>query len=228
MPAAAGQFNSGGRPIAVEVVRPPAAGRHPAVLIFDGWPGLPPHRSDIMSLADALAAQKIATVIPRYSDWAVTATTAPGGVAVSPAQLQQWKAVCRDALIFARGCSAVDAGRLGVIGFSLGGHLALDLAMSSDVGISLKCVVDFFAPTRVPRLHGDRQSLPPVLIHHGLSDTVVPIDDSIALVTELRAAGKVDGLGYQFIKYPGAGHRFEGVDLEASRRVTVAFVGEVV
>lgn len=221
-------FISGGRSIAVETFLPPAQGRHPATLILHGTSGLvPPFRSDIVAFADALVSLGHVAVLPHYLE---RTGTAPGSdaLAATSTQLEVYKAACRDALLFTRTHVHVDAGRLGLLGFSLGGHLGLDLAMSPPVGIRLKCVVNFFAPTRAPLLHGDRALLPPVLIQHGTADTVVPIEDSVSLVADLRAAGKVEGLGYRFIRYPGEGHGFTGAALDASRRAAASFVKEIV
>jgi carboxymethylenebutenolidase len=222
------RFNSGGTSISVEVFLPTAAGRHPAALILHGTFGLlPQYRPDIVAFAEALADKGTVAVVPHYFDRTGTAPGLDAGAAI-PRHLEEWKAACGDALAFARGHASVDPGRLGVIGFSLGGHLALDLAMSPRSGTGLKCVVDFFAPTRVPPLRGDRSLLPPVLIHHGTGDTLVPIADSLGLVSDLRAAGKVEGLGYRFVKYPGQGHGFTGSDLAGSRSTTVDFVAGIV
>jgi acetyl esterase/lipase len=100
--------------------------------------------------------------------------------------------------------------------------------MSRTSGPALKAVVDFFGPTRAPQLTGDLSLLPPVLIHHGTNDPIVPMEDSVSLVRDLRAAGKVEGLGYRFVKYAGQGHGFSGADLSASRAATVDFMAAIV
>jgi hypothetical protein len=52
----------------------------------------------------------------------------------------------------------------------------------------------------------------------------VPIVNSESLVNELMAVGKTEGLGYEFIKYPGQGHGFKGAALDESRTKTVEFL----
>jgi carboxymethylenebutenolidase len=221
-------FVSGGKPIAAEVFRPATPGRHPAVLILHGSFGLlPQYRADIVSFAEALEAKGTVAVLPHYFERTGTIPGIDATTAI-PKHLHDWQATVADALAFTRAHPAVNAGRLGVIGFSLGGHLALHLAMTPVSGTGLKCVVDFFGPTRAPRLHGNRSTLPPVLIHHGMDDLLVDIEDSVDLVSELRAAGKVEGVGYRFSKYPGQGHGFTGPDLKRSRSTTVDFIGAIV
>lgn len=203
---------------------PASPGRHPGCLILHGTFGLlPEFRPDIVSFAEALAEAGVVAVLPHYFDR--TATPAgPNILPLIPQLLPDWLATCGDALLFARNHPRIDAGRLAMIGFSLGGHIVLTLGMAPPEGTTLKCVVDFFGPTLAPRLRGDRAALPPVQIHHGVADTLVPIVESEQLVSELRAVGKTDGLGYQLLRYPGQGHRFTGEDLDRSRARTVEFV----
>jgi len=66
--------------------------------------------------------------------------------------------------------------------------------------------------------------MPPVLIHHGTTDEIVRIQHSVHLVTELKAAGRTEGVGYEFITYPKQGHGFTGDALTASRTRTVGFL----
>jgi dipeptidyl aminopeptidase/acylaminoacyl peptidase len=71
---------------------------------------------------------------------------------------------------------------------------------------------------------GRRASMPPVQIHHGTGDGMVDIAESEHLVHELRAAGKVKGLGYEFFRYPNQGHGFSGDALVSSCATAVAFL----
>ena len=215
---------SGGVSIQVDVYVPSSAGRHPASLVLHGTFGLlPEFRQDIVSFAEGLAEKGIVAAIPHYFDRTGTREGLDATLAGDD-ELAKWKETCGDALVFLRDHPTVNAGQMGVIGFSLGGHLALTLGMSTPRGTSLKCVVDFFGPTKRPALVGNRAALPPVLIHHGTDDQIVPIQDSLTLESELKAAGKIEGVGFRFIKYPGQGHRFTGPDLAAARKATIDFV----
>jgi dienelactone hydrolase len=227
MPATTERFTSHGRPITADVFVPGTPGRSPAVLILHGTFGLlPKYRPDIVSFAEALVERGIAAVMPHYFEGTGT-VAGPDALAAMAEHLPAWRATCGDALRFMRGHRAVDAGRLGAIGFSLGGHLALGLGMSPPAGAALKCAVDFFGPTLVPPLQGSMAALPPVQIHHGTADTFVPIASSIHLVSELRAAGRTEGVGYEFLQYPGQGHGFTGADLTTSREKSVEFLAAI-
>lgn len=224
MPTTMEYFTSGGRRVTADLFLPKGTGRHPAVLILHGMAGLlPPYRADFESFAAALVEKQIAAVMPHYLEEMDSELGIQAGAAMLD-RLPVIRARCSDALRFMRNQSSVNAGRLGVIGFSLGGHLALGLGMSPPTGISLKAVVDFFGPTTAPPLLGSRASLPPVLVQHGTDDAIVPISDSVSLVNELRGLGRTEGVGYEFVSYPGQGHGFTGADLTASRTKTVAFL----
>ena len=107
--------------------------------------------------------------------------------------------------------------------------------MGRPAGITVKSIVDFFAPTLVPALRGERSALPPILIHHGASDPLT-IENSRQLVRELEATGrKVTPLIFgkpapaavaddQFIEYPSETHGFKGAALAGSRDATVKFL----
>jgi len=224
MPATIARFTSGGRPVSVEVFVPPGTGRHPAVLILHGTFGLlPEYRADFVSFAEAVVAGGMVAVLPHYFERTGTEAGLPATMTMLT-ELPAWRAACGDALVFARGHPAVDAGRLGALGFSLGGHIVLGLGMSPPAGTSLKCVVDFFGPTISPPVPGNRTALPPVLIHHGTDDRVVPIENSLQLVKELKAVGRTEGVGYEFLTYPGQDHGFTGADQSKSRVRTIEFL----
>jgi dienelactone hydrolase len=209
------------------VFAPAGGGRHPATVILYGTFGLlPEYRDDILSFGEALAAEGLIAFLPHYFD---RTNTAPGPEAIAAIgqHYAAWLRTCGDALLFARGHARADAGRMGVLGFSLGGHFALSLAMTPPVGVSLKGAVDFFGPVVRPPLAGNRAAMPPVLIHHGEQDDLVDIGDSRRLVSELRAAGKTEGVGYTLLTYRDQGHSFAGADLVAARATTVEFLASI-
>lgn len=125
----------------------------------------------------------------------------------------------------------VRQGHLGLLGFSMGGHLALRLAQqTSPPAIKLKAVVEFFAPVTQwpfndPGSHLDR--LPPLQIHHGDADGIVPIDQSRQLQALLVAAGKTAGRDFEFHSYPNEEHGFKSFDvINDSTSRTIAFFNQ--
>lgn len=216
---------SGGRRVPLEVFLPSApatAPRCPAVLVLHGSFGLPPqYRDDIVSFAQALAAHGIAAVLPHYLE----ATATVPGTAMLPliAEMQPvWRGIAADTLAWMAADPRFDKAHCGLLGFSLGANLALAVAMNPPAGPRPRCVVDFFGPLQGLPAHWAR--LPPVLIHHGSADTVVPAAESARLVALLAAAGRQAGSGYQLCSYPGQGHGFQGTALAQSRDTTVQFI----
>ena len=195
----------------------------------------PPFGVDIVSFAEALNKDGIAATIPYYFK---STKTRAGDEALGliPVHLPAWKAVCGAALAFTAADPRFDATHMGMIGFSLGGHLALSLAMGrSAAGANIKAVVDFFGPTIQPDLRGDWSALPLVLIHHGTDDPL-SIENSRHVVRELAAVRRIvtpltfgtppraPVTGDRFIEYPGQKHGFTGAALSGSRDATIQFL----
>ena len=131
-----------------------------------------------------------------------------------------WSAVRADdilqAVAFLEQQPAVDADRLGLIGFSRGGGLALIMAALIP---QTKAVVNYFGLTAWKGGLEEFDHLPlnesepldfvknlscSVLSFHGKNDTVVPVDNTI----ELDTACKKYGVDHRYILYPGVNHSF--------------------
>src|SRR5918993_4276808 len=204
-------------PLPLDVYSPAQGGKRAGVLILHGTLGLdPPFGPDIVSFAEALNGKGIAARIPHYFK---STGTSPGDDAFNHMieHLPAWKAACGAVLGLMGTDPRIDATRIGLIGFSLGGHLALSVAMGRPPGTSIKGVVDFFGPTLQPALRGNWAALPPVLIHHGTLDPL-SIEHSRHAVRELESTGRtVTPLTFgkaptgpvaadRFIEYPGEKH----------------------
>jgi dienelactone hydrolase len=218
-------FTSSGGTIPVQIVRPAGAAGTGAIIIAYGSDGLldtasGPWKTMIEGYARDLAAKGFVALIPDY--FARTNTIPPIDI-LSPAGLEtignnrdKWQATLADAVAFAKGLHGVDASRIALLGFSLGGHLCLRLRAIPKV------LVEYFAP----ELDGLGASGPltlNVLIHHGERDQ---IDNPGPIETKLGASGAV----VTRADYPNAGHGFGGAnpgDLAAattSKAATLAFI----
>jgi carboxymethylenebutenolidase len=216
---------SDGKPITIEFFLPASGGTHPLVLVLHGSFGLlPQYRPDIVSFADALNAQGIAAALPHYLEVTGTAP-GPGVFSQIDARRNQWQDACSDALAALAGDERFDVARMGVLGFSLGGCLALGLAMDIPPSCSLCGAVDFFGPVRM--LDGDWSSLPRLLIMHGDADPLVDPTESTWLAGELVKAGRSSPDDFELEIYPSEGHGFKGAALKDSRERTCAFFGDV-
>jgi len=214
-------FTSNGNTVTLDVFPVASNGRHPAVLILHGSFGLmPQYRADIVSFADALLAKGIASAMPHYLQ---STGTEPGlGVLnLIPQNSPAWRQACSDALTVMAADTRFDAARLGILGFSLGGHLGLSLAMDPPVGLTPRCVVDFFGPTRTLEPHWTK--MPPLLVFHGADDLLVDPSESEYLVKQLEGVKKKDGIDYLYEPIKGQGHGFKDPELTKSRDATVEF-----
>ena len=105
---------------------------------------------------------------------------------------------------------------------------AADLTVLPDLTESLWRGVDpdareWLAMAYSPVTHG-RADSPPMLIMHGDSDTMSPLDQAVRLHDAARAAGAWSRL----VVVPGAEHVFLGADIEAQWQVAIDFLGDTI
>lgn len=221
MTATVETFPSGGSSLSLDVFMPAATGEVPAVLVLHGSFGmLPPYRADIVSFAEALAESGIGAALPHYLD-ATESSPGFGVLAEIEENHLKWRAACADALTAMAGDARFDAARMGVLGFSLGGYLALSLAMEAPTAAPIRAVADFFGPT--DSLDANWSRLPRTLIFHGDADPLLGVDHSERVVRGLEAAGRKEGTDFSYTVYKGQGHGFNGTALKESRDRTVEF-----
>jgi dienelactone hydrolase len=230
-------ITSQSKPISVEVYKPATPGLHPAIVIAYGTDGMSaPWGSQIGAFAAFLAGNGYVSMIPHYFD----ATGTTPGIATVFASFSSdrdvWVTVINDTLVYANGLTTlVQAGKLGLLGFSLGGHLVLRQAIYGSTFQRVAAVVDFFAPISsssppysiLDGLSGGIAAMPPVQIHHGDDDDIVKPDQSRSLVSLLKAAGKTEGTDFEAYFYPGEGHGFHlSTDVSTSMDRTVTFLNK--
>jgi dienelactone hydrolase len=167
-----------------------------------------PWDTQIRTFAGYLAANGYVALIPHYFD---STGTSPPLTSIPPGTIRDtWVQAIDDALEYANGRTAdVETGKLGSLGFSLGGHLVLRQALLGSGAQPVDAVVDFFGPiAALGGLGAGVACLPPVQIHHGVDDPLVPILESQDLVKALAAAGKKEGRDFEFYPYAKQGHGF--------------------
>lgn len=110
---------------------------------------------------------------------------------------------------------SIDAGRIAVVGISLGGALALSLAGRDP---RLGAVVSYFGFLPNDLASGSRRT--PTLILHGEADRLVPVRNATLIETTLRQRGAL----VEKQIYPGEGHGFSPpTQLDAATR-TASFL----
>ena len=104
------------------------------------------------------------------------------------------------------GQNRVDATKLGVIGYCMGGTVALELARSGLPNTeNLRAVVAFHASTLAAKSAPDNKSIKgAVLVCHGQDDGFVKPEQITAFHKQMKDAG----IDYEFVSYAGALHAF--------------------
>jgi dienelactone hydrolase len=216
--------NSHGKPIQTELFSPAGAINGAAVVVVHGSDGMAePWAAMIRDYASELAANGFSALIPSYFE--KTGTTAGLSVFSEIAtNLLSWVETVSDTLAQAETLPGISAARVGLLGFSLGGHISVRLRGSVNV------LVEYFAP-KLNDLGGRLpagSSAPNVQIHHGLADLIVPFSDAQAI----EAALKLEGTTPEVFSYEGASHGFAGADpnnataRRSSKDRTLAFFGK--
>ena len=228
-------FKSHGQDIPVEVYAGAGTGPRPAVVVVYGTRGMnPPFGDSIRGFARKLAASGCTALIPDYFKGTGTpaSTNFEGDVvvmsAVQPCR-DQWVATIGDCLAYAVSHSAARSDRLGLLGFSLGGHVTLRAAKRQSAN-AVRAAVSFFAPINQAPFSGigeDVDKLPALQIHHGEDDgPPVSPAESRALEGLLVSAGRVKDRDYEIFFYEGQGHGFTGPAALTSETRTVEFFGK--
>lgn len=165
----------------------------PAVVLLHGTDGLEGESgTEIPKLADQIADAGFVVFVPEYFD-----RNAPVGLPLEVVFARRIQSVgtyaprVATAVEHARSDPRVDRDRLGLVGLSLGGGLALQYAVAAPAG-TVDAVVDFFGyidgSSDVYRNAG---KLPPTLIFHNEKDQVVDPSYSVNLRDALRRLGVV-------------------------------------
>jgi carboxymethylenebutenolidase len=210
-------FDSGN--VAIQAIRfeRPGAANQPAVVMIpgcDGWTQLAAYRR----VAATLVEHGYVVILIRYHDRTQTPDQvspaardafvrwlegkAAGEKQNTPREhFEKWIATVGDAVAYARRLPNVDKDRVGLLGFSLGGYLAVSAAAHKD--LKLNAVVEMFGglPEEMrPKL----KTMPPTLILHGEEDAAVSVKEAYALAGLLNQKKQA----MEIEVYAGVGHAF--------------------
>ncbi len=174
-----------------------------------------PWETMIRGYADSLLASGFFALIPDYFGKTGTAPgpellkmlTDPRPEVINMLQKNRrdWEAALSDAVTHGGTLPGVDASRVGLLGFSLGGHLCMRIRAASKP----KVMVAFFAPvfSLLGEL-GPSGNVAHAEIHHGEVDSLVPFQNATIIKDTLEA----ESTSTTLFAYPGAGHGFNGDD----------------
>jgi dienelactone hydrolase len=205
-------FESSGQPITVEQFLPATPGRHRAVIALHGSGGIREGWST--QPATLMAGQGYSVFLLHFFD---RTGTVRADYETTQRHFPDWMRTIGDGITFASQHPAVDANRIGLLGFSLGAFLALAVA---SVDPRVKAVVEFFGG--LPEELQGVPKMPPVLILHGEDDRVVPVTEA----TKLQQLLERTGTPYEMKLYGGAGHVLNTMQFFDAGRRAVQFLNK--
>jgi dienelactone hydrolase len=205
-------FQSGTVAIDMEQHEPATSGRHPGLLLLHGSGGAGAYW--MKSFAPTLTRFGVAAYAPHYLQKTGSQRATPEMI-LDGKHFPSWLGAIRDAVSYVAARPAIDARRIGVLGVSLGGYLAMALAMEDR---RLRAVVELSGG--LPPGWEDRVSpaMPPVLILHGANDSVVPVSEAYKLQKLLQQRQ----VPCEMEIFPGEGHWFSA---GAQARLLMAIAG---
>ena len=187
------------------------AGKRPVVLLLHGSGGFERKPIAYERYARALVARGIDACLLRY----FTAADAP---VFDPKTSTRQKREAYETIRFDGWSKRVSAaatavlarpdssGRIGLLGFSLGGYVAANTAARDDRIAALAVLYGGMPDAMVVRV----KHLPPLIELHGEADRNVPVDKG----KELVRLAKTVGAEAEFVGYPGSGHGFDFSDTD--------------
>jgi carboxymethylenebutenolidase len=180
----------------------------PAVILLHGSDG-PSQR--YRGAASQIAAAGFRVFFVRYMDSTGDTRARFGSMSFN---LPTWAAAARQSVDFVDGQLGVDRSRIAIIGVSLGGALALDVAARDR---RIRAIVEYFGYAPDNLLSGP---FPPTLILHGENDRIVPVATAYRIEQAVRAGGSEA----QIKIYPGEGHGFSPAATADAQRTIAAFL----
>jgi carboxymethylenebutenolidase len=193
-------YQSGTVSIAIEQQEPETADAHPGILVLHGSMGAGSYWMG--RFAPTLTRLGAAVYAPRYlrKTGSLLATSKK---ILDGKHFPSWLAAVRDAVNYVAERPGIDARRIGVLGFSLGGYLAMALAVEDR---RIRAVIELAGG--LPPGWEDQVSkdMAPVLLLHGDNDPVVPISEAYKAERVLKERGVVCELEV----FPGERHWITG------------------
>jgi carboxymethylenebutenolidase len=203
-------WSSSGASVSGFIARPQGDGPFPAVLVLHTSGGLTDHEQ---SRASQLAGKGYVALAPDYFAPEGITPGQAGGLLALNAHVDRIREHLSGGVECLKSLSYVDTGRMGTVGFSLGGYFGLLVGARDDV----KAVVSYYGsyhgegasqvPTKYAFTAVAAQVKARILMFHGDADNEVRVVLAQNAHRRLREASKQ----VELVVYPGVGHRFDRV-----------------
>ena len=178
------------------LARPEGAAVLPAVVVIQEWRGLTEHIEDITR---RLARQGFVALAPDLYHGVVASEPDEARKLSRGLDTDRVVREIRHAIGFLLGQAYVTGPRVGIIGFCMGGRLALQtVRVEGDLGAAVAFYGSPLAPNVVPEVKA------PLLGLYGAEDGGIPEENVWAMAKALDEAG----IENEMHIYPGAGHAF--------------------
>ncbi|MDJ0703385.1 MAG: dienelactone hydrolase family protein [Leptolyngbyaceae cyanobacterium MO_188.B28] len=175
----------------------PKSGSGAGLIVLQEWWGLVPHIKDV---ADRFAQAGYVALAPDLYRGESTTSPDDAGRLMMALNIEQAAQDLQKAVDYLLQQEAVRGDKVGVVGFCMGGQLAL---LSATVSSSIAAVVDFYGIHPKVQLDFSKLSAP-ILGLFGEQDSSVPPD----AVKSLETAVRNQGGAIETKIYPNAGHAF--------------------
>ena len=194
------RYISGTHNIHIDQFEPEPDGTHSALLVLHGSGGAASYWME--RFAPTLREAGVAIYAPHYFE-KTTTNRATVAEILDGRHFIAWLTAIQDAVGYVSNRACVDATRIGVLGISLGGYLAVALGIEDK---RIRAVVELSGG--VPLGWEDRltQSMPPTLVLHGDRDDIVPVAEA----HKLQAILEQKKVTHEVKIFPHQTHWFSG------------------
>ncbi|MES1258910.1 MAG: dienelactone hydrolase family protein [Acidobacteriota bacterium] len=205
-------FVSGSQSIHVDAYETTAAGSHPAIVFLYGADAMAILPWSYSAIGSWFASQGYNFYIVHYFD---RTQTTFGDLLTIIGNFQPWSETISDATTWVASQPGVDPHRIGIMGMSLGGYLAIYQAGHDN---RIKALADWYGGLIDPNV----KFMPPTLILHGANDPIVPVAEAY----KVQALAQTLSAPCQIRVYPGDWHGFSlANEFDAIQR-TLTFFGQ--
>lgn len=188
--------NADGEILMGYLARPTTDDRHPAVIVIQEWWGVDDH---IKEVTRRLAREGFVALAPDLYHGVVVTEPDEARKLVMELDMDEAVREIQQAITFLRGQEYVAGPKVGVIGFCMGGRLAL---MTARVENQLGAVIAFYGSPLKPEEATEVKA--PILGLYGAADQGISVESVRAMEAALQEAG----IESEFHIYEGAGHAF--------------------